>query len=151
MCIRDRDNTTVTQRCFLLLKPLSTSKTLKSFVIKIASSNKRATQKSSSLLVEIGDVNVEFFDKIMEELCKLLVGYRELYCLRDVKPIEKLKENILELDQEAEVNLSLIHISEPTRPLYISYAVFCLKKKKKNTKNKKIVIYIQRKYNASNN
>ena len=28
-----------------------------------------------------------------------------------------------------ERNLSLIHISEPTRPLYISYAVFCLKKK----------------------
>ena len=27
------------------------------------------------------------------------------------------------------VVLSLIHISEPTRPLYISYAVFCLKKK----------------------
>eukprot|EP00831_Metopus_contortus_P048677 TRINITY_DN39812_c0_g1_i1.p3 TRINITY_DN39812_c0_g1~~TRINITY_DN39812_c0_g1_i1.p3 ORF type:complete len:148 (+),score=17.81 TRINITY_DN39812_c0_g1_i1:87-530(+) len=27
--------------------------------------------------------------------------------------------------------LSLIHISEPTRPLYISYAVFCLKKKKR--------------------
>eukprot|EP00831_Metopus_contortus_P073833 TRINITY_DN6737_c0_g1_i3.p2 TRINITY_DN6737_c0_g1~~TRINITY_DN6737_c0_g1_i3.p2 ORF type:complete len:120 (+),score=22.97 TRINITY_DN6737_c0_g1_i3:115-474(+) len=31
--------------------------------------------------------------------------------------------------------LSLIHISEPTRPLYISYAVFCLKKKKKKTSN----------------
>eukprot|EP00831_Metopus_contortus_P013910 TRINITY_DN1568_c0_g1_i7.p2 TRINITY_DN1568_c0_g1~~TRINITY_DN1568_c0_g1_i7.p2 ORF type:complete len:117 (-),score=21.57 TRINITY_DN1568_c0_g1_i7:1-351(-) len=31
--------------------------------------------------------------------------------------------------------LSLIHISEPTRPLYISYAVFCLKKKKKNKLN----------------
>ena len=29
--------------------------------------------------------------------------------------------------------LSLIHISEPTRPLYISYAVFCLKKKTCNT------------------
>ena len=28
------------------------------------------------------------------------------------------------------IGLSLIHISEPTRPLYISYAVFCLKKKK---------------------
>eukprot|EP00831_Metopus_contortus_P066432 TRINITY_DN5927_c0_g1_i1.p2 TRINITY_DN5927_c0_g1~~TRINITY_DN5927_c0_g1_i1.p2 ORF type:complete len:203 (-),score=39.98 TRINITY_DN5927_c0_g1_i1:26-634(-) len=28
------------------------------------------------------------------------------------------------------LRLSLIHISEPTRPLYISYAVFCLKKKK---------------------
>eukprot|EP00831_Metopus_contortus_P016319 TRINITY_DN16822_c0_g1_i1.p1 TRINITY_DN16822_c0_g1~~TRINITY_DN16822_c0_g1_i1.p1 ORF type:complete len:106 (-),score=8.28 TRINITY_DN16822_c0_g1_i1:19-336(-) len=32
--------------------------------------------------------------------------------------------------------LSLIHISEPTRPLYISYAVFCLKKKKKQTHKK---------------
>eukprot|EP00831_Metopus_contortus_P029891 TRINITY_DN24557_c0_g2_i5.p1 TRINITY_DN24557_c0_g2~~TRINITY_DN24557_c0_g2_i5.p1 ORF type:complete len:264 (-),score=70.19 TRINITY_DN24557_c0_g2_i5:58-849(-) len=30
--------------------------------------------------------------------------------------------------------LSLIHISEPTRPLYISYAVFCLKKKKSGPK-----------------
>ena len=27
------------------------------------------------------------------------------------------------------MTLSLIHISEPTRPLYISYAVFCLKNK----------------------
>eukprot|EP00658_Telonema_sp_P-2_P065375 TRINITY_DN54629_c0_g1_i1.p1 TRINITY_DN54629_c0_g1~~TRINITY_DN54629_c0_g1_i1.p1 ORF type:complete len:135 (+),score=35.19 TRINITY_DN54629_c0_g1_i1:3-407(+) len=35
------------------------------------------------------------------------------------------------------VYLSLIHISEPTRLLSISYAVFCLKKKKKqkNTSN----------------
>src|SRR5678815_1353527 len=36
-------------------------------------------------------------------------------------------------DQLAAVKkLSLIHISEPTRLLSISYAVFCLKKKKKN-------------------
>eukprot|EP00831_Metopus_contortus_P034050 TRINITY_DN27216_c0_g1_i1.p1 TRINITY_DN27216_c0_g1~~TRINITY_DN27216_c0_g1_i1.p1 ORF type:complete len:215 (+),score=48.42 TRINITY_DN27216_c0_g1_i1:166-810(+) len=33
------------------------------------------------------------------------------------------------------LDLSLIHISEPTRPLYISYAVFCLKKKKKITQH----------------
>src|SRR5665648_1235191 len=32
--------------------------------------------------------------------------------------------------------LSLIHISEPTRLGMISYAVFCLKKKKKNTNKK---------------
>ena len=32
------------------------------------------------------------------------------------------------LSQAPHVLLSLIHISEPTRPLYISYAVFCLKK-----------------------
>ena len=33
-------------------------------------------------------------------------------------------------------SLSLIHISEPTRQAEISYAVFCLKKKKKKTKKK---------------
>src|SRR5678816_4638522 len=32
---------------------------------------------------------------------------------------------------ERDMDLSLIHISEPTRLLSISYAVFCLKKKKK--------------------
>ena len=35
------------------------------------------------------------------------------------------------------VNLSLIHISEPTRQAEISYAVFCLKKKKKIEERKK--------------
>ena len=35
-------------------------------------------------------------------------------------------------------NLSLIHISEPTRRTPISYAVFCLKKKKNKKNNKKI-------------
>ena len=33
-------------------------------------------------------------------------------------------------DKVRKVHLSLIHISEPTRLLSISYAVFCLKKKK---------------------
>ena len=35
------------------------------------------------------------------------------------------------------MDLSLIHISEPTRLGMISYAVFCLKKKKQMKKNKK--------------
>ena len=35
-----------------------------------------------------------------------------------------------------DMNLSLIHISEPTRLGMISYAVFCLKKKKKKKKTK---------------
>ena len=33
---------------------------------------------------------------------------------------------------DTDKDLSLIHISEPTRLLSISYAVFCLKKKKQN-------------------
>src|SRR5665647_3764830 len=37
----------------------------------------------------------------------------------------------------AALGLSLIHISEPTRRTPISYAVFCLKKKKKNTSKSK--------------
>ena len=36
-----------------------------------------------------------------------------------------------------DVVLSLIHISEPTRQAEISYAVFCLKKKKQTQKQKK--------------
>ena len=36
------------------------------------------------------------------------------------------------------LKLSLIHISEPTRLGMISYAVFCLKKKKKSIKKKTI-------------
>eukprot|EP00658_Telonema_sp_P-2_P031421 TRINITY_DN23509_c0_g1_i4.p1 TRINITY_DN23509_c0_g1~~TRINITY_DN23509_c0_g1_i4.p1 ORF type:complete len:248 (-),score=28.01 TRINITY_DN23509_c0_g1_i4:54-797(-) len=44
------------------------------------------------------------------------------------------------------VDLSLIHISEPTRLLSISYAVFCLKKKKKNTKYlNKVNVYYKKK------
>src|SRR5450759_1796393 len=35
-----------------------------------------------------------------------------------------------EFTDESEIMLSLIHISEPTRLGMISYAVFCLKKKK---------------------
>ena len=37
--------------------------------------------------------------------------------------------------KDAEMALSLIHISEPTRQAEISYAVFCLKKKKKKKQN----------------
>eukprot|EP00825_Cyclidium_porcatum_P042600 TRINITY_DN5866_c1_g4_i8.p3 TRINITY_DN5866_c1_g4~~TRINITY_DN5866_c1_g4_i8.p3 ORF type:complete len:114 (-),score=17.69 TRINITY_DN5866_c1_g4_i8:6-347(-) len=40
----------------------------------------------------------------------------------------KKKENTI---NTREIKLSLIHISEPTRLGMISYAVFCLKKKKK--------------------
>src|SRR5659263_411380 len=42
-----------------------------------------------------------------------------------------------ELARRQGLHLSLIHISEPTRLGMISYAVFCLKKKKKNKQNKK--------------
>eukprot|EP00658_Telonema_sp_P-2_P052563 TRINITY_DN40790_c0_g1_i1.p1 TRINITY_DN40790_c0_g1~~TRINITY_DN40790_c0_g1_i1.p1 ORF type:complete len:123 (+),score=32.71 TRINITY_DN40790_c0_g1_i1:143-511(+) len=40
------------------------------------------------------------------------------------------------LSEHGRYGLSLIHISEPTRLLSISYAVFCLKKKKHTNRNK---------------
>ena len=46
------------------------------------------------------------------------------YCAHGNRDLDKYKV-------EKVHKLSLIHISEPTRPLYISYAVFCLKKKNK--------------------
>eukprot|EP00658_Telonema_sp_P-2_P023968 TRINITY_DN19612_c0_g1_i7.p1 TRINITY_DN19612_c0_g1~~TRINITY_DN19612_c0_g1_i7.p1 ORF type:complete len:148 (+),score=37.62 TRINITY_DN19612_c0_g1_i7:148-591(+) len=46
------------------------------------------------------------------------------------------------LDDLSGVDLSLIHISEPTRLLSISYAVFCLKKKKKKLRTYIILFHI---------
>src|SRR5450756_2203002 len=44
---------------------------------------------------------------------------------------ELVHERVLRLLAPEDLHLSLIHISEPTRLGMISYAVFCLKKKKK--------------------
>ena len=43
----------------------------------------------------------------------------------------KLSELMNKILRDRDTGLSLIHISEPTRLRRISYAVFCLKKKKK--------------------
>ena len=48
-------------------------------------------------------------------------------CGADLLSLERLADLVLDLEMAL---LSLIHISEPTRLGMISYAVFCLKKKK---------------------
>src|SRR5678815_3881905 len=48
----------------------------------------------------------------------------------DEERVNYQKGRILIINRSDNSNLSLIHISEPTRLLSISYAVFCLKKKK---------------------
>src|SRR5674536_378280 len=53
---------------------------------------------------------------------------------------QRVKQILVDCDNDSLVIkvdqvLSLIHISEPTRLLSISYAVFCLKKKKTKLKN----------------
>ena len=54
--------------------------------------------------------------------------HRNLDIKNQIKEIKKVKKHNL-LVGAAVGALSLIHISEPTRPEPISYAVFCLKKK----------------------
>src|SRR5450756_3032552 len=61
-------------------------------------------------------------------------GYRAI-----ITTIHEIPESCLERSALAHIelvakDLSLIHISEPTRLGMISYAVFCLKKKKKKKK-----------------
>ena len=55
-------------------------------------------------------------------------------------PVETPEQDTAAADVPDDVEtgpvLSLIHISEPTRQAEISYAVFCLKKKKKTKKQK---------------
>ena len=50
-------------------------------------------------------------------------------CLQNIRELKELGVNV-RFEREG-IDLSLIHISEPTRLGMISYAVFCLKKKKK--------------------
>ena len=52
-----------------------------------------------------------------------------------IKPKELLVLKCLIQHKNQVLSLSLIHISEPTRLGMISYAVFCLKKKKKKKEN----------------
>src|SRR5665648_1234053 len=65
-------------------------------------------------------------DKFMQEIVTAQKeGYRQV--LENTKEIHS---TITSLNQQNREYLSLIHISEPTRLGMISYAVFCLKKKK---------------------
>eukprot|EP00658_Telonema_sp_P-2_P008548 TRINITY_DN13221_c0_g1_i1.p2 TRINITY_DN13221_c0_g1~~TRINITY_DN13221_c0_g1_i1.p2 ORF type:complete len:114 (+),score=26.81 TRINITY_DN13221_c0_g1_i1:232-573(+) len=54
------------------------------------------------------------------------------------------------INGEPAQDLSLIHISEPTRLLSISYAVFCLKKKKKNPDNEVYKLIVEESRNKHN-
>ena len=81
-----------------------------------------------SIVNELPD-GYEYGGKLTEEQIKYAyINGTEYY-------LDKHKENLYDFYVYQEcgtpVDLSLIHISEPTRLGMISYAVFCLKKKKK--------------------
>ena len=61
--------------------------------------------------------------------CSVLLWEKKLKTKRERRNAYKPPENIVNHECN---DLSLIHISEPTRRVVISYAVFCLKKKRGN-------------------
>eukprot|EP00658_Telonema_sp_P-2_P043718 TRINITY_DN3160_c0_g1_i1.p1 TRINITY_DN3160_c0_g1~~TRINITY_DN3160_c0_g1_i1.p1 ORF type:complete len:174 (-),score=83.67 TRINITY_DN3160_c0_g1_i1:67-588(-) len=102
---------------------------------------KEQEQDCKDLEEDINDFEaelVEVYDDIEQDKldCKF---YEDLLAQKE----EELEQRRIEVEEMHRVNhqrqvdlharedLSLIHISEPTRLLSISYAVFCLKKKKK--------------------
>eukprot|EP01017_Pseudomicrothorax_dubius_P004035 TRINITY_DN10725_c0_g1_i1.p1 TRINITY_DN10725_c0_g1~~TRINITY_DN10725_c0_g1_i1.p1 ORF type:complete len:375 (-),score=59.96 TRINITY_DN10725_c0_g1_i1:14-1138(-) len=74
-----------------------------------------------------------FISKLTRGICKdYIEKSQQMPSLLAIDNYARLKEWMVRLPLQ---NLSLIHISEPTRLLSISYAVFCLKKKKEEMKN----------------
>src|SRR5665648_1177701 len=66
-----------------------------------------------------------------------VVGQDRVFAIGDITDLPESKRASIAADHATVVAqniLSLIHISEPTRLGMISYAVFCLKKKKKKEK-----------------
>ena len=81
----------------------------------------RFTKKMVADFYEVEERTIErYLEKHSDELAA------NGYVLCKGKHLKELK-----LQFAPVINLSLIHISEPTRQAEISYAVFCLKKKKK--------------------
>ena len=78
-------------------------------------------------------MKIENFDtglKGQKDIKNLIISPEENYINK--KKVREYLNNIVHQGPsklEDSLNLSLIHISEPTRLLSISYAVFCLKKK----------------------
>eukprot|EP00831_Metopus_contortus_P028363 TRINITY_DN2358_c0_g1_i6.p1 TRINITY_DN2358_c0_g1~~TRINITY_DN2358_c0_g1_i6.p1 ORF type:complete len:224 (+),score=4.14 TRINITY_DN2358_c0_g1_i6:136-807(+) len=84
------------------------------------------------LILSLYLLNYQLFLILFHFLKSILRLYTLHYWLKTLYYQEQQYLMYIDLFQQYK-HLSLIHISEPTRPLYISYAVFCLKKKKKKT------------------
>ena len=81
-------------------------------------------------LVSVEDVKDAITDKTI--LISIMYANNEIGTIQPIEEIGKLaREKGIYFHTDAVQALSLIHISEPTRLLSISYAVFCLKKTKK--------------------
>src|SRR5450756_437087 len=100
-------------------------------------------EKAGSSPVKVHPETIEIVERSLE-LSQMTGGAFDI----TVAPIVRLwgfYDQEYRVPTQQEIDLSLIHISEPTRLGMISYAVFCLKKKKKQKTNRKKKQKIQKK------
>ena len=92
-------------------------------------------QSVSTLSQEMTQLNQQTI-KITQQNALNAKSTRGVYLLPEAKTPARLESQIGTLRMSVgSITLSLIHISEPTRLGMISYAVFCLKKKKPNQRD----------------
>ena len=94
-------------------------------------SNKEIEEKFKHLLLKGWNLSE---DKIYIQKTFVFKNFKEAFCwmCRIAFIAEEINHhpNWTNVFKTVDISLSLIHISEPTRHAQISYAVFCLKKKK---------------------
>eukprot|EP00826_Nyctotherus_ovalis_P003839 TRINITY_DN10795_c0_g1_i11.p1 TRINITY_DN10795_c0_g1~~TRINITY_DN10795_c0_g1_i11.p1 ORF type:complete len:236 (-),score=90.19 TRINITY_DN10795_c0_g1_i11:475-1182(-) len=104
MCIRDRSRTVdsssvVTERCIFLMKSRPDRKVIGAVVIKGLLVMRPKEKKVFSLELSTGEAKVEFFGKLIEDLCELLAAYRELPFIRDIGILKKKEVKKVGLEQ----------------------------------------------------
>ena len=124
MCIRDR---LLIEQCYIELKKFID--TLPEFYkILVTSDSERFLAKASTLprtyIIPGKVIHIRYKTTDTSAYMKTFL---DMFLLSGAESLVLFKTGKM-------YNLSLIHISEPTRQAEISYAVFCLKKKKKKTK-----------------
>src|SRR5665648_1240357 len=85
----------------------------------------------SPSIISGGDKAWVITSRSPDTLQSMEFGYTSEVSQKRMDRLNLRTEEVDRDDDEDEYDLSLIHISEPTRLGMISYAVFCLKKKKK--------------------
>eukprot|EP00825_Cyclidium_porcatum_P031640 TRINITY_DN33539_c0_g1_i4.p1 TRINITY_DN33539_c0_g1~~TRINITY_DN33539_c0_g1_i4.p1 ORF type:complete len:168 (-),score=32.38 TRINITY_DN33539_c0_g1_i4:42-545(-) len=123
-------------------------------------STKIFLEKKEDFQILCNNYGIYCFEQKLESAKVIKYMQMSINCLQQIKPVAKeklldsymktieilqtiktdlgnqeLKNQTNEAIKLLESDLSLIHISEPTRLGMISYAVFCLKKKRKSKEN----------------
>ena len=120
------DSLTGTQKCAILMMLLGEDEAAE--IMKNLSP--KEVQTLGSAMYSVQGLPQETVNLVLDEFLAIIKGQTSLG-IEGTSYIKNVLTKALGEDKaESVLGLSLIHISEPTRLRRISYAVFCLKKKK---------------------